>query len=227
MQSETARSSTLDTSSDFMIDLTVDESMVATADETGTGSHAATKRDTSCGVCGAGIAKYTCPRCSLKSCSLSCVRAHSDGQDMASSSTVNGVGRGVMHTSSQTSCSGVRENNAGGYVEMNSYGYSTFMRDYVFLEDVGRKVGEWGREIDKKKLDAASVSFSTTAPGKGQHLRGKKGPHGHSRTKRDILKEKLEEEWDIDLRFLPEGMERRKSNQSTWDAKFVYLFHRM
>lgn len=111
----------------------------------------------------------------------------------------------------------MRENNAGGYVEMSSYGYSNFMSDYVFLEDVGRKVGEWGREIDKKRLDA--TSSTVVASGARQHLRGKKSGHNHARTKRDILRENLEEEWDIDLRFLPEGMERRKSNQSTWDVR--------
>ena len=30
---------------------------------------------------------------------------------------------------------------------MNHYGYGQLMDDYVFLEDVGRRVGEWGREI--------------------------------------------------------------------------------
>lgn len=30
---------------------------------------------------------------------------------------------------------------------MNQYGYMALMDDYVYLEEIGRKVGDWGREI--------------------------------------------------------------------------------
>ena len=34
---------------------------------------------------------------------------------------------------------------------MKEYGYGALMSDYVYLEDVGRKVKEWGRDIGKGK----------------------------------------------------------------------------
>ena len=34
---------------------------------------------------------------------------------------------------------------------MRGYGYGALMGDYVFLEDLGRKVKEWGRDIGKRK----------------------------------------------------------------------------
>jgi hypothetical protein len=93
---------------------------------------------------------------------------------------------------------------------MNKYGWGTMMNDYVFLEDVGRKVEEWGREIVRGGLRA------TESQGNGM-MRGK-GRMRVARTKRDILKMQLETQ-DIEMELLPAGMNRRKLNQSYWDHK--------
>ncbi|KAF8605491.1 hypothetical protein BDV93DRAFT_429573, partial [Ceratobasidium sp. AG-I] len=58
--------------------------------------------------------KYTCPRCTLKTCSLACSKSHK----------------------AQSNCSGERDRAA--YVPMNGYTWGTLADDYVFLEDVGR-----------------------------------------------------------------------------------------
>ena len=87
---------------------------------------------------------------------------------------------------------------------MNEYGWGKMMDDYVFLEDMSRKVGDLGREIVR-----GGYSF-----GKGA---------GRGRTKRDVLKLQLEAR-DIDVDLLPLGMERRKVNQSCWDFKYVFAF---
>ena len=85
------------------------------------------------------------------------------------------------------------------------------MNDYVFLEDMGRKVGNWGEEIVR-----GGYGHAVRATGKGR--RGVLGKGKSTRTKRDILKVQLEPQ-DIDMDLLPQGMERKKMNQSFWDFK--------
>ncbi|KAG8858360.1 hypothetical protein FRB91_009812 [Serendipita sp. 411] len=126
---------------------------------------------------------------------------------------------------------------------MNVYGYQAFVQDYVFLEELGRRASEWGRDIQKRKLGTNDggnqVSFAPGTKGGSKDGRNvgknyhRQHRHHHARTKREILKERLEEDYEIEMLLLPEGMERRKVNQSTWDAKTskVYLtaqyrFHR-
>jgi hypothetical protein len=95
---------------------------------------------------------------------------------------------------------------------MNEYGWGTMMNDYVFLEDMGRKVSEWGRDITRGGLQVRGRG--------GGNMRGRGRGGGAGHTKRDTLKMLLEAR-DIDMEQLPIGMERRKHNQSSWDAKSV------
>jgi hypothetical protein len=102
------------------------------------------------------------------------------------------------------------------YVPLNKYGWGTMMDDYVFLEDIGRKVGDWGKEIVRGR-------FAQGARGAGRgrgRVMGRGGMAGGGRTKRDLLKMQLELR-DIEMDLLPVGMERRKVNQSCWDSKYV------
>jgi hypothetical protein len=117
-------------------------------------------------------------------------------------------------------CSGAREK--AKFVPMNRYSCGTMMDDYVFLEDMSRKAGEWGQDIVR-----GGYGYGL----QGRRGRGKSGPgppgktwshSGISRKKRDILKSQLELR-DIEVDLLPSGMERRKLNQSTWDSKYVGL----
>lgn len=120
-------------------------------------------------------------------------------------------------------CSGIREDNAGGFVPMNNYGYTSFVNDYVFLEQVGRNVAEFGRDIQEKKLSGHEQGFRDRSGnlGRGGKSRGHKGAlsRGKGHTKRDTLRDVLLERADIDMQLCPEGMERKKMNQSSWDTK--------
>ncbi|KAF4602331.1 hypothetical protein EYR40_005536 [Pleurotus pulmonarius] len=104
---------------------------------------------------------------------------------------------------------------------MNQYGWGTMMNDFVFLEDLGRKVSDWGKEIVKGGLDHSANpggrggGRGMLAQGRGRGGMARGGP---SRTKRDILKIQLDIR-DIDMELLPNGMEKRKLNQSIWDFK--------
>lgn len=92
---------------------------------------------------------------------------------------------------------------------MNKYTWGTMMNDYVFLEEMGRKVGNWGDEIVR-----GGYRNATDAGGRGVAKMRK----GGTRTKRDVLRLQLEAR-GIDMGLLPHGMERKKVNQSSWDAK--------
>jgi hypothetical protein len=100
------------------------------------------------------------------------------------------------------------------FVPMNRYTYGTMMDDYVFLEDVGRRVSECGEDIVRN-------GYRVLRGGRG---RGPVGPgrpgRGAPEKKRDMLKLQLELR-DIEMDLLPSGMERRKLNHSTWDSKCV------
>lgn len=95
------------------------------------------------------------------------------------------------------------------------------MDDYVFLEDVGRKVGEWGSEIGKGGFTVNRGADRGRGRGRG-NARGGKGRGGGSggtpRTKQDVLKQQLDMR-DVDMELLPIGMERKKLNKSIWDFK--------
>ncbi|KLO05951.1 hypothetical protein SCHPADRAFT_861836 [Schizopora paradoxa] len=145
-----------------------------------------------CAVCTIQNAKYTCPRCALKSCSLSCSNTHKQ----------------------QTGCTGIR--NKVEYVPMNAYGYGTLMNDYVFLEEVGRKTEEWGRKIAKDGIARGSGNARAgRARGRGGHGRG---AIGQKMDRRAYLAMQLSFR-DVDMEVLPLGMERTKRNQSHWDSK--------
>lgn len=118
---------------------------------------------------------------------------------------------------------------------MNKYGLGELMDDYVYLEEMGRRVEGWGREIGRGGYAVnvgVSAGMGTRGGGRGRGFdgggrgrggRGRGGGGGGGggtaqRTKRDILKMQLEAR-DVDVEMLPAGMERRSLNQSSWDFK--------
>lgn len=100
------------------------------------------------------------------------------------------------------------------------------MNDYTFLEEVGRRVGEVGKEIVKGGYSANGAQHhdGTRGRGRGTSMRGRGAGRdrgrGGGKTKRDLLKMQLEVR-DVDVELLPVGMKRRKANQSSWDSKYV------
>ncbi|KAF8592610.1 hypothetical protein K439DRAFT_1324067 [Ramaria rubella] len=142
-----------------------------------------------CSVCDQCNAIYRCPRCAIRTCSLPCSKSHKALQ----------------------SCSGERDKTA--YVPMNKYDWGTMANDYAYLEQVGRKAAEWGLNIVQGGLLANGATIGR-GRGRGTTSVSRSGGKG----KRDFLKMQLDAR-DIDMEMLPSGMEKRKLNQSTWDAK--------
>ncbi|KZW04113.1 hypothetical protein EXIGLDRAFT_15451 [Exidia glandulosa HHB12029] len=145
-----------------------------------------------CGVCSERDHKYTCPRCSTLTCSAECAKQHK----------------------ATTGCTGERDKAA--YVPMNEYTWGRLMDDYTFLEDMGRKVSDWGTEIVRS-------GYLSHQP---QPRRGRGGARGNMRRtaatradgRRAFLRTQLDLR-DIDVELLPDGMARRKLNQSFWDSR--------
>ena len=137
-------------------------------------------------------ARYKCPRCATPTCSLPCSRKHK--QD--------------------TRCTGERDKVH--YVPMNAYGWGTMMRDYCYLEDVGRKVSEWGNEIVRGGY-MENIGASKAASAR-KYSSGRKPKPSRGKSKRDVFRDHLET-LGIDVELLPVGMERRNLNQSTFDQK--------
>jgi len=147
-----------------------------------------------CAFCKLKYAIYTCPRCAFKSCSLACSNGHKE----------------------RMNCSQARDKSA--YVPMNQYGLGTLANDYVYLEEVGRKVTEWGRDIGQNRYMDASAGRDPRRQARGRRGRGGISRQAGRNHRREILRDRLEED-DIEMLLLPEGMERRRLNQSTWDPK--------
>ncbi|KAF8450771.1 hypothetical protein L210DRAFT_3609054 [Boletus edulis BED1] len=153
-------------------------------------SESPTQSDHRCCALCTTPARYKCPRCATPTCSLPCSRMHK--QD--------------------TGCTGERDKVH--YVPMNAYGWGTMMRDYCYLEDVGRKVSECGNDIVRGGY--MGNTGASKAASMQKFSRGRKSTTG--RSKRDALRNYLET-LRIDVELLPAGMERRNVNQSTFDQK--------
>jgi len=159
-----------------------------------------TALSTQCTVCSSRVAIYTCPRCATRTCSLPC---------------------SVSHKTS-AGCAGVRDK--AKFVPMNRYTDGTMMDDYVLLEDVSRRVSEWGQDIARGGYATGSMRGRLgrgrgggTGRGRGNKTTTRDGASGK---KRDMLRSQLELR-DVEVDLLPAGMRRRKLNHSAWDPKYV------
>ncbi|KAI9270739.1 hypothetical protein BDA99DRAFT_557544 [Phascolomyces articulosus] len=75
-----------------------------------------------CQICHINLHKYKCPRCSIYTCSVDCVKRHKQESD----------------------CSGERDKTH--FVSREEYNYSHMMSDYTYLEDVSRRSDTLTRE---------------------------------------------------------------------------------
>ncbi|CAD5123048.1 DgyrCDS11429 [Dimorphilus gyrociliatus] len=74
------------------------------------------ERHKKCEVCNEKQSKYTCPKCSVRTCSLECVKQHKKAVD----------------------CDGKRDKTA--YLSLDKFNDNVLYSDYYFLEDVNRAV---------------------------------------------------------------------------------------
>lgn len=102
---------------------------------------------------------------------------------------------------------------------MNQYSWGTMMDDFTFLESIGRRSEEWGRDIGQKGLLAG---HQPVVRGRGRG-RGR-GAHNTTASRADKRRgyfKAMMDQNEVEVELLPAGMTRRGLNQSWWDSKCV------
>ncbi|KAK0082182.1 hypothetical protein PV325_010922 [Microctonus aethiopoides] len=79
-----------------------------------------------CEVCNAVEAKYTCPKCEVRTCCISCVKIHKK----------------------ELECDGIRDKTK--FIPKNQFTDLDLLSDYRLLEEVGRSVDQMQRDDSKK-----------------------------------------------------------------------------
>ncbi|WWC66548.1 uncharacterized protein I206_100451 [Kwoniella pini CBS 10737] len=143
--------------------------------------------NTKCTICSIPP-KYTCPRCSKRTCSLECSKKHKIKDE----------------------CNGIRDPTA--FVPLNQYSQGAWSDDYKWLEEGRRKVTNWGEDV---KIDEIQKSKSNPNLNNQKLIKNKIRPAIKKAWKLKLELNKL----GCDVDFLPSGMEKKKLNQSNWNAK--------
>ncbi|ORY31856.1 hypothetical protein BCR39DRAFT_558040 [Naematelia encephala] len=148
-----------------------------------------------CAICSTATSKYTCPRCSLATCSLSCSKTHKE----------------------RFACTGIRDPTA--FRPLKDFSQGAWSDDFRWLEEGRRKIATWGEGLPK---DESGGIRGGGARGRGRGGRGGgAGAMSNGRTRKsghEILRAQLGRR-GVWMQVMPDGMGRRKSNQSGYNAK--------
>ncbi|SJX62276.1 uncharacterized protein SRS1_13123 [Sporisorium reilianum f. sp. reilianum] len=153
-------------------------------------------------------AKYTCPACAARTCSLACTRAHK-AADPGGCAGSTGSSNTSWSSAASSSTASTSANAAHTYVPLTQYTEAHLMADFHFLSSISRTTAETGRNIVSLNLVPASSSPSTRQTNQ-QRQREQLVKQLHYRRLRVMV--------------LPEGMARRKTNLSAFqprDKRFV------
>lgn len=93
------------------------------------------KRLGDCEVCGGNNAKYTCPKCEVKSCCVKCVRIHKK----------------------ELECDGIRDKTK--YVPISKFTNLDLLSDYRLLEDATRAVESLKKGKSKQEMRMNHVNL--------------------------------------------------------------------
>ena len=156
-----------------------------------------------CAICHVTAPKYTCPRCSIRTCSLACIRKHK----------------------SWNSCSGVRDPTV--YKPAKSLKTDSGIdHDYNYLYSMEKKISQSERELveDRGVLKKGDLRPPTVREVKWVQGRdGRKRKVVTTRVLRDrghgmgrMVEKKLEER-GVRVLHAPTGMVRQKENKTSWD----------
>lgn len=138
-----------------------------------------------CQTCQKDDWKYTCPRCLVHSCSLTCVLQHKK----------------------EANCSGIRDKTS--YVPLREYNESHMMSDYTYLEDISRQSDNLTRsrmdttkDLKGKAAENKSRVFSKHANGLGIHYSALPvGMSRHKLNQSNYSKNLKQIFWSIEVNF--------------------------
>ncbi|CDU25742.1 uncharacterized protein SPSC_05913 [Sporisorium scitamineum] len=174
-----------------------------------------------CAQCEFQPSKYTCPACQARTCSLACTKAHK-AADTGHCITTAAASRNVGSSNASSSTSSTPTNAPQGpaYVPLTDYTESHMMQDFLFLSSISRTTAETGRKILSMNLLPPS---STTPTNSAAAPPPPPTRQTHQQRQRDQLIKQLHYR-RFKVMILPDGMTRRKLNQSHFqpkDKKFV------
>ena len=93
------------------------------------------------------------------------------------------------------------------YVSMNKYDYNQMVRDYQFLNQVGRVAASTGRHLVDKGL------VQPPGPPSGAPRRSSAAQHRRDQYAKQVSYRRLP------IMLLPDGMSKRSANRSHWEPK--------
>ncbi|SPC61502.1 uncharacterized protein UHOD_03195 [Ustilago sp. UG-2017b] len=179
-----------------------------------------------CQQCQLQPSKYTCPTCKARTCSLACTKLHKAQicTSSASSSARSAPGTAsspsaAIGPASSTSITS-NERAPVGFVSLAGYNESHMLQDYLFLSGISRNAAEEGRRILNLNLPIPS---STTSPSTVNAYASSSKPNtggritNQQRAREQLMKQVHYRKFKVML--LPEGMARRKLNQSSFSGK--------
>jgi hypothetical protein len=155
-----------------------------------------TAKTMACVVC-QEAAKYTCPGCSRRTCSLACVQGMIDSRYIVNDSPTHICMYHHCHVEHKSafSCTGKRDRTA--FVKRGDLSYNTLVSDYKLLEDI-------------KRVDDVAKRCMPPAP--RRQLPAYLKSLVHQASSRDVT-----------LQLLAPGMKKRKDNTTRYDNKSKIL----
>lgn len=105
---------------------------------------------------------------------------------------------------------------------MSAYGPGTLLDDFRFLEDVSRRVSDWGKGISDPKLGGSRGPSRGRGRGRGGREVVQLGRHAPLPPAVVKLR-RCAAERGLEIIFLSEGMARRKANKSFWQQRCFTL----
>ncbi|KAK6195469.1 hypothetical protein SNE40_000894 [Patella caerulea] len=133
-----------------------------------------------CQVCEENIAKYTCPRCKRKTCSLVCVKKHKY----------------------ENKCDGIRDKTA--HVAVKDFTDRDLLSDYRFLEDTSRKTNSITRDVIRLEKEKPRMLNQLIREAKNRGIDLKVLPYPMTRRKTNTTRYFRQEKiifWRVDLVF--------------------------
>jgi hypothetical protein len=124
---------------------------------------------TECNICSLPF-KYTCPRCSTRTCSLPCIKAHK----------------------SNTGCNGTRDPTK--FVTLSEFGQGDWGGDYAYLESGRRKIADWGKDLPPALSEGRGNESGRGGRG-GRQGNTKRGPSKVEGLKRELERRGVEVEF--------------------------------
>ncbi|KAJ1726445.1 Box C/D snoRNA accumulation [Coemansia biformis] len=145
-----------------------------------------------CGLCGESRAKYKCPGCLVRTCSLACSRGHKEKAD----------------------CSGQRDRT--GFVRQADYDANTMMSDYGLLQELARDHALLRRDAEQHGI-AATGQRARAAQAPSRDSMDEPPAVQLNRAQRTTVacaKEKRQ----VTIRYMSPGIKRHQLNRTIWQS---------